>query len=165
MVRQPVEGHIVFPSPQTPPTMPSTPHSGFERSVHEADRLLRKISDELGHPDVGIAYHALRGTLFALRDRLQPDEACDLAAQLPLIIRGIYFDGYRPSGRPMKLDRSAFLQRVQKELDVVRPVNVEKATRAVLSVLSTRISAGEWDQVRNALPADLRPLLPEPALS
>ena len=145
--------------------MASTPHSGFEHAVHEADLLLRDVSVELSHPDLGVAYHALRGTLSALRDRLPPDEACDLAAQLPLLVRGLFFEGYRPSGKPQKLDREAFLGRVKNELDAAKPVNVERAARAVLAVLSRRISAGEWDQVRHALPRDLRPLLPEPVTS
>ena len=145
--------------------MASSPHAGFEHAVHEADGLLRAISDELGHPDLGIAYHALRGTLGALRDRLPPNEACDLAAQLPLLVRGLFFEGYRPSGKPEKLDREAFLRRVKRELDAAKPVNVEKAARATLAVLARRISAGEWEQERHALPRDLRLLFPEPVTS
>ena len=145
--------------------MASTPHAGFEHAVQEADRLLKNISDELGHPDVKVAYHALRGTLFALRDRLPPDEALDLAAQLPLLVRGIFFEGYRLSGKPEKFDRIAFLERVKHEINMVRPTNTEDAARAVLAVLSQRISAGEWDRVRHALPSDLRSLLPEPVVS
>lgn len=145
--------------------MAPTPHARFEHAVHDADRLLREISDELGHPDVGVAYHALRGTLAALRDRLVPDEACDLAAQLPLLVRGLFFEGYRPSGKPEKLGRDAFLARVARELDAARPVHVERATQAVLAVVGRRVSAGEWDQVYHALPRELRTLFPEPAAS
>lgn len=145
--------------------MTNAPHAGFERAVHEADRLLRMISDELGHPDRGIAYHALRGTLKAVRDRLPPDEACDFAAQLPLLVRGLYFDGYHPHGKPETLDRDAFLGRVQRELDAARPVNTEKATRAALAILAQRVSAGEWEQVRQAMPKDVRSLFPEPVPS
>lgn len=143
--------------------MSNTPHSRFQHAVHEADEVLRDVAEALGQPDRQVAYHALKGTLAALRDRLPPDDACDLAAQLPLLVRGLYFEGYRPHGKPVKMDREAFLERVRQELAVVRPVQPERAATAALSVLARRVSAGEWAQVRHLLPADLRSLVPEPA--
>ncbi len=138
--------------------MSSTPNATFEHAVQDTNRLLNEISSELGHPDIKVAYHALRGTLFALRDRLPPDEALDLSAQLPLLVRGIFFEGYRLAGKPEKMDRDAFLERVALEINMVRPANTLDATRAVLAVLASRISEGEWNQVRRAMPEDIRPL-------
>ena len=135
----------------------------FSQSVQDAERILNEISEEMGDPRKKIAYQALRGVLFALRDRLPLGEAVDLAAQFPLIIRGIYYEGYRPAGKPEKYDRDEFLKRVSDQLQMAGGANPEKATRAVLAVLTRYVSAGEIEEVQNALPKDLRALWPEPA--
>jgi len=67
----------------------TTDITGFDRTIHETNTWLRDISEILGDPRPNIAYHALRGTLFALRDRLPPVEVFDLSAQLPVLIRGL----------------------------------------------------------------------------
>ena len=41
------------------------------------------------------AYRALRSVLHVLRDRLTPEQAVHLGAQLPLLVRGIFYDGWR----------------------------------------------------------------------
>lgn len=64
----------------------------FDSTVHEMNSWLKEISTEMEHPDRQIAYHALRGVLFALRDRLTVEEAVDLASQMPALVRGVYFE-------------------------------------------------------------------------
>ncbi len=131
----------------------------FETVVQEAGEWLQEISDEMGNPDPQLAYHALRGALFALRDRLHPDEAIDLAAQLPLLIRGIYFEGYGSIHRlPFKANRTEYLERINDELDLAGGADAETAARAVYRVLNRHISIGQIDQVRGMLPADLQDL-------
>jgi uncharacterized protein (DUF2267 family) len=51
------------------------------------------------------AYVALRAVLHALRDRLPPEVAVHLGAQLPILVRGIYYEGWHMAGKPVK-DRS-----------------------------------------------------------
>ncbi|MGI9175499.1 MAG: DUF2267 domain-containing protein [Rhodothermales bacterium] len=143
--------------------MSSTGHRGFDRTIQETNTWLHEIADELGDPRPGIAYHALRGVLFALRYRLTIEEVFDLSSQLPMLIHGIYFEGYRTSGKPLKMHREAFLERVHEELAPVGRVNPETVTRAVLRVLDRHIAAGEVQDVRESLPKDLRSLWPEPA--
>ena len=52
----------------------------FDRTIHDTNTWLKEISEELGRPDRQIAYHALRGVLFTMRDRLTAEEAADFAA-------------------------------------------------------------------------------------
>lgn len=136
--------------------------TGFDRTLNETNVWLAEIADELGRPDRQVAYHALRGVLHALRDRLPVGEAFDLAAQLPMLVRGFYFEGYRPGGKPGKLDRDAFLCRVRDALQPAGGANAQAAALAVFVVLGRHVSAGEIAQVRAALPRDLRALWPEP---
>lgn len=133
----------------------------FDQTVQETHRWLHEISEEMGDPRPKIAYHALRGVLFGLRDRLPVAEVHDLAAQLPTLIRGIFFEGYHPSGKPEKLHREAFLKRVSEELQQAGGANPEHAARAVFSVLGRHVSEGEIREVREGLPKDLRSLWPE----
>lgn len=141
--------------------MSSTSVKGFDRTVHESNTWLHEISEAMGDPRPSIAYHALRGTLTTLRDRLPVGEVFDLAAQLPMLIRGLYFEGYQPENKPLKFDRDEFLNRVQRELQAGGGANVEDAVRAVLHVLQAHVDEGELQQVRAALPADLRSLWPD----
>ena len=135
----------------------------LDRTLHETHAWLGAVADALGDPRPEMAYHALRGVLFALRDRLPPDEVFDLSAQLPLLIRGVFFEGYRPTGKPDTFGRDAFLERVRHELQAIGGGNPERTTQAVLSVLARRVAAGEIEDLRMSLPKPLRTLWPEEA--
>ena len=133
----------------------------FDATVQEANVWLNDVAQEMGRPDKRVAYHALRGVLHALRDRMPVNEVFDLSAQLPLIIRGIFFEGYRPSGKPDKLSQAEFVARVRMELDMVGGDNPVHAAEAVFTALERHITRGELDQIRSILPADVRQLWPE----
>lgn len=133
----------------------------FDTTVQETNHILNDIGDEMGDPRPSVAYHALRGVLFALRDRLPMSEAVQFAAQLPMLVRGIFFEGYRPTGKPDKFDKDTFLARVSEELRMGGGANAADAARAVFAVLQRRVDRGEIDDVRNSLPGDIRKLWPE----
>ena len=87
----------------------------FDKTVQTTNIWLNEIMDEMG-PDRRLAWHMLGAVLHALRDRLQPDLAVKLGAQLPILVRGAYYDGYKPSEVPdviRTLDE--FLDRVNAE--------------------------------------------------
>jgi uncharacterized protein (DUF2267 family) len=98
--------------------------------------------------------------LHALRDRLSVAEAAHLGAQLPMVIRGFYYEGWHPAGQPPKEhSRTAFLARV--EADAHAPeFEAEPAVRAVFGLLAERISAGEIEDVKGLLPKPIRELWP-----
>lgn len=140
--------------------MSTTGFRGFDRTIQETNTWLHEIAEKMGNPDRHLAYHALRGVLFALRDRLTVDEVFNLAAQLPMLIRGVYFEGYKVAGKPERYHAEEFLARVSQELHKAGPANPEKATHAVFAVMDRHISVGEIDDVYQALPKDLRRLWP-----
>jgi len=136
----------------------------FDTTVQETNEWLRAIDDELGWGDRHLAYLALRATLHALRDHLTADEGAQLAAQLPMLIRGIYYEGWDPSRVPVReRHREQFLARVAAAFERQRPVDPEQMARAVLRVLAARISAGEAEDVRRMLPGELQELWAAPA--
>ena len=138
--------------------MATTGLSVFDTTIRETNNWLNDISREMGDPRKKMSYHALRGVLFALRDRLPLQELFDLTAQMPILVRGIIFEGYHPEGKPLKFHKDEFFERVNKELQSAGKANPEVAARAVFNVINRYISIGESDDVRNMLTKDLREL-------
>jgi uncharacterized protein (DUF2267 family) len=132
----------------------------FDRSAQTTHIWLNEITDEIG-PDRKLAWHVLSAVLRVLRDKLRPDDAAHLAAQLPLLVRGTFYEQYRPAQQPLALrSQDEFLQRIQDSLVNVRPVDPAAAARAVFAVLQHHIDPGEIAQVRHALPESIRALWP-----
>lgn len=133
----------------------------FDRSAQITNIWLNEIADEIG-PDRKLAWHVLGAVLRVLRDRLRPEEAAHLAAQLPLLVRGAYYDQYRPTEQPSAIrSLDEFVARIGDALGNVRPVDPEAAAAAVFAVLQHHVDPGEIGQVRHALPQEIRALWPE----
>ena len=75
----------------------------IERSVEKAHVWLKELAEELGGKDRRYAYRALRGVLHTLRDGLPVEVAAKLAAQLPTLIRGVYYEDWEPSRTPLPM--------------------------------------------------------------
>jgi uncharacterized protein (DUF2267 family) len=113
----------------------------------------------MGSTNMERSYHVLRSVLHAVRDRLPPDDAVHLGAQMPMLVRGFYYEGWHPSGKPERYrHKEDFLARIAHDVPDLDPVQRERAATAVFSVLSQELSGGEADQVRHALPSELREL-------
>ena len=138
--------------------MTTTTHiAALDRSVDKANIWLRDTAAELGVDDRHAAYAALRSVLHALRDRLPVDEAAQLAAQLPLLIRGVYYEGWNPSATPASYSRADDLyERVVAGGGCHGATEASFAVAAVMRVLRVHVSAGELDDVLGALPAGVR---------
>lgn len=134
-------------------------HVPFEKIYEDANYWLKDIADRMGHPEKQHAYHALRGVLFALRDRLPTTEVFQLSSHLPTMIRGIFFEGYVPAGKPVKMNRDAFVQAVAEELQKVNAGNPLDAIEAVIATMDEQLGAEPLMHVLNVLPKDLQDLL------
>jgi uncharacterized protein (DUF2267 family) len=117
---------------------------------------LKDVMEELGWDDRQKAYPALREVLHTLRDRLPIDAAAALGAQLPLLVRGIYYEGWHPGDKPLKLHREQFMVHLAAALRDHWPSEVKAIVCAVFAVLAKHVSAGEIEGVKRALPEDLR---------
>jgi uncharacterized protein (DUF2267 family) len=107
------------------------------------------------------AYLALRTVLHALRDRLTVEEAIQLGAQLPMLIRGFYYEGWTLTGKPIKeRHEEEFLDHVQKAFKNEGMINARSATRAVFKLLDRQISKGEIEDIKHILPKPLQKLWP-----
>jgi len=135
--------------------MTETGLEAFDTTVQKTNTWLSQISGKMGWDDRHRSYLALRGVLHALRDRLTVEEAADLGAQLPMLVRGIYYDGWRPAEAPQKYDRGGFLARVNSQFDREPGIDPEPVARAVFSTLSDNIAQGEIADIKDNLPKDL----------
>jgi uncharacterized protein (DUF2267 family) len=133
----------------------------FDTTVHKTNSWLKEVMQEIHRDDRRKAYDALRATLHALRDRLTVEEVAQLGAQLPMLIRGFYYEGWDPTRKPVKLrDREEFLSLIDREFRADDTLNPELIARAVFKVLSDRVTAGEIEDVKHVLPKEIRSLWP-----
>jgi uncharacterized protein (DUF2267 family) len=133
----------------------------FDAAIHQANRWVHALDERLGLEDRHRAYRLLREVLQALRDWLPIEEGAQLSAQLPLLLKGVYYDQWRPTLVPVKVrSRDAFVDRIRSRLapDVVP--HLLDAISAVFELIGAEISRGEFEDVRQALPKDLRELAP-----
>jgi uncharacterized protein (DUF2267 family) len=129
--------------------------NAFTSACHNAETYVSKLEAELPDCDKQQTWHILRGTLHALRDRIQPDEACHLAEQLPLVVRGAFFEAFRPGRGVRKMDADTFLADVAAQVRVDPPKNLEEKVWTALSYVLGSVSAGEKQDVVRNLPADI----------
>ena len=132
----------------------------WDRSVEKANIWVNDVAAELETDDRHHAYRVLRAYLHALRDRLTVTEAAQLAAQLPLLIRGVFYEGWTPgSAHRGRRDAARFLDDVADEALLHGETEASYAVAAVARVLRRHVSAGELEDVERLLPQELRPLL------
>jgi uncharacterized protein (DUF2267 family) len=132
----------------------------IDRSVEKTRIWLNDLAEELTTQDSHHAYRVLRAFLHALRDHLTVDEAAALAAQLPIFVRGVFYEGWNPSRTPEHArDVDSFLQRIAGEAGLAGETEASFAVIAASRVLRRHVSTGEGDSLLRALPHHLRDLL------
>ncbi len=131
----------------------------IERTVVKTDEWLDRLGEELGVEDRQHAYLVLRAVLHALRDRIGPEVSVHLAAQLPLLVRGIFYEGWDPGSTPAKLTLDEFISRVEREASLSSMAEAASATRAMLQVLWDEFAPGTMDHVVAVLPDEFAVVL------
>ncbi|MET8259694.1 MULTISPECIES: DUF2267 domain-containing protein [Micromonospora] len=136
--------------------------SAFESSLDKTNLILKDIENAYGWPKErrNQSYAALRTVLHLLRDRLPVNESVEFAQQLPVLVRGIYFDGWVPSDVPIKLNRDDFLYEVRQGFPYDAEGGAERVTQVVLDTLRRHVTQGEWQDVKDTMPKDLATMMP-----
>ena len=97
---------------------------GLEALEHTAQLThvwINALDERLGWNDKARAYRLLKIVLQAVRDWLPHEAAADLAAQLPTLLRGAYYEQWRPNQTPVRLRKRAdFLARIDHVLNCER---------------------------------------------
>jgi uncharacterized protein (DUF2267 family) len=134
----------------------------FDKTLQATNTWLDELMGQLG-PQKHVAWHVLSAVLRVLRDRLPIDLGAHLSAQLPILVRGIYYDQFHPASVPEKIrTEQEFLARVAAHLEGTRPVDVRLAVRSVFALLNRHLTPELVDKVKEALPEAVRALWPAP---
>jgi uncharacterized protein (DUF2267 family) len=139
-----------------------TSHNVFDTTIQKTQVWLNDLMSDLDWDEKPQkAYLALRAVLHALRDRLTVEEAVQLGAQLPMLVRGFYYEGWTLKGKPRKeRHKEDFLDHIRKDFKNNVTVNPQRICRAVFRVLARRTSKGEIEDVKHILPKEVRELWP-----
>lgn len=140
-------------------TMSITGITAFDSSIHTTNIWLNDVLDRMGWRDKQRAYHALRAVLHTLRDRLTVEQAAALGAQLPLLIRGIYYEGWHPHGKPIKeRKQEEFLAHIADAFREDPDARPEEVARTIFQVIAKHVTPGEIKHIKINLPDEIRSL-------
>ncbi len=144
--------------------MSATAFDTFETTVRKTNKWIDELMQIMGlKKDKHKAYSAMRAVLHALRDRLTVEEVAQFGAQLPMLLRGLYYEGWDPTAKPLKLrHKEQFLTRIEQEFRVDDNKDAERVARAVFTLLANRVSEGEIEDIKATLPTEIRDLWPGP---
>jgi uncharacterized protein (DUF2267 family) len=133
----------------------------FDSTVQITNIWLNELMEELGWQDRQEAYHGLWAVLHALRDQLGIEDVVALAAQLPMLIRGFFYEGWQPRLESHRRGgEKEFLSRIAAALRDHHKAEPEDVSRAVLRILARHVTAGEIEHIKRSLPHGMRALWP-----
>lgn len=128
------------------------------RAEHTAYDWLATVARHLGTQDYDYTFRVVRAWLHAVRDRLTVESAAHFAAQLPEILRGVFYDGWTPSKVPVKVDVEQFTRRFCQEA-MISAEDAPKAASAVSAAMREMFSAGQLESMLMQVPNHIAQLL------
>lgn len=134
----------------------------IDHSVQLTHEWINELAERLDRQDHKQVLTLLRSVLTGIRDHLPHEESAGFAAQLPLLLRGMYYEGWRPAKTP-EADRSqeTFVGKIEKHFTMDLDFNGAEDIATVMRFLNGKVSPGEISDVRSALPPQIRNLWPE----
>ena len=129
----------------------------FDKVMAKTRQWLKEIELELGFTNPNDAYRALRAVLHAVRDRLPVRESTEFASQLPMLMTGMYYNGWTPMDKPMKMrNMDEFLDHVARQLP--KGMDPMRVAQGVITVIERHVTAGEIKDVRRNFPEKMQEL-------
>ena len=133
----------------------------IDHTVQLTHIWINDLDARLGWENKHRSYRLLRTVLQAVRDWLPVNEAAGFGAQLPELLRGVYYEHWRPATTPVKQrSKVDFIARVDSAFAADPILFTSDAVTAVFELLSDKIAAGEIEKVHHGLPAGIRALWP-----
>lgn len=136
--------------------MANTGTPALDNAIKLTNEWLKEIETVTGL-DRDTSWRMLRGTLQALRDRMAPEEVPHLGAQLPLVVRGAYYEGWAPAKTPVTLRHTDdFLDLVREKADPGPDRDLAEIVRGVFRVLDARVTDGQAGDARLMLNDEIK---------
>lgn len=135
----------------------------IDQSVHLTHEWINELAGRLDWSSKRSALRLMRVILHRIRDHLLVDEVAQLSAQLPVMIRGFFFEGWVPKDTPIKERHGKqFIAFISYQMSDTVEYRGHKDIKCVFDLLNARISRGEVEDIRASLLQDLRDLWPTP---
>lgn len=136
----------------------------FEKSVQKTQEWVKDLMGRLETDNPHKAFEILKGTLMTLRDRLPLELAVKFGAQLPVLLRGFYYEGWRPLQTPVKMkNKEDFVEELKRhnrgfaiDDDMTLDMGWESIVQVVFDVINYHVSAGEMQKLRDVLPKSFK---------
>lgn len=131
----------------------------LDHTVQLTHKWIDELDDALGWHDKHRSFRLMRAVMQTLRDCLPINESADFAAQLPILLRGVYYEQWRPrqtKSPHWTLDH--FLQRLHHYFPSDPIEDMADAVSITFAFFSTKVSEGEIRDVVGCLPAEIREL-------
>lgn len=137
----------------------------FDKTLQETNHWLKLMMGELQTDSRRTAFAALRGALHAVRDRIGPENAVHLGAQMPMLLRGAYYEGWHPAGTPThERHLEDFVDHIDAELPRGCGATAGEAARACFAVMGKCLDRGEMMKLKHVLPHEALNLWPDDML-
>ena len=141
--------------------------ANFESSVNETSAFINHLARQLGHPEEpDRCYIILRAVLHVVRDRITIGESLDLISQLPMILKGVYVEGWKYHEKPpldfqsieeMK-DEVKKHQNQYGEKDFDWQRSTEEIIAITLDSLKQYLSEGQVKHIKDQMPKEVKEL-------
>jgi uncharacterized protein (DUF2267 family) len=130
----------------------------INKSLHETNDWLEAYMKKCSLDDHEQAYSVMRATFHAIRDRIPEDEATDFAAQLPMIIRGFYFEGFNPEDVPKKIrdENEFFFDYLGSKIADSIDIDPRLAFNKLFELCGEHITSAQVDHVISMFPQDIQ---------
>ena len=130
----------------------------FDVTLQKTHEWINDVASELEISSKVEAFRALRAVLKALRDQLGTDEAVQLAAQLPVLLRGVYYEGWIPNNGAHVRTEGDFVDLMIQHHGARPHKSPIEMAEAVVKVAKKHISESEVDHVLQRLSTNVRRL-------
>lgn len=137
----------------------------YQQYAHEGHKFVNEIADELGVPeDFDKADRIMTSVLHTLRDILTPEESMHLIAQLPMMIKAIYVNGWSLNKKSRIHTIDEFIEGLMLQnpktavTDFGNDTKATERSKAVFRVIRNHIAIGEVKDIVAQLPPELTEL-------
>ncbi len=137
----------------------------FELYAPEANKFVKEVAQELGSPDdTDHAYRVMKSVLHTIREIISPEESLHLIAQLPLVLKGVYVEGWRLGNKNRIRSMGEFLECLRKKSDrsagrdFGNDETAKHHTKCVLNVLKRHVATGQVQDMIDQFPMELAEL-------
>jgi uncharacterized protein (DUF2267 family) len=135
----------------------------FEKYAAKGNEFINALEQELGNRGRDHAARVLKSVFRALRNRLSVNESMQFASQLPMALKSVYIDGWKPGKKQKRIQTlDDFANEVIHEdgltawRDFSSKEEAVMAIRAVMKTLSNYVSTGEMMDIATVFPMSMK---------